>query len=248
MSAQSPSAAALLVPLAKVVIEAALEAELEEHLADQTGSDAVRRDRRNARNGTRPKTVRTTLGPVTIEVPRDRWGTFDPLTVGKWQRDVVRLDRLLLQIAADGAAAADIDSLLARAYPHGTPCHTLARIAAMVRARLRPWHVRRVAGRFPVLAVHLHAPRAGRSGTPGTPVVSVVGIRAADLQGEQRRELLSLRAMPAPHSRQAWCEVANDLRRRQLRGPQVVVGAAAGPFRDVAAGIWPLDPVAALSA
>jgi putative transposase len=70
----------LLTGLTKTVLETALEAELSEHLGYDK-HDPVGRNRANSRNGTRTKTVLTAVGPVQIEVPRDRDGTFEPVIV-----------------------------------------------------------------------------------------------------------------------------------------------------------------------
>ena len=69
-----------LAALTKQVLESALEAELDEHLGYEHGDRAGKADSegRNERNGTRGKTVHTELGPVTLEVPRDREG------IGLW--------------------------------------------------------------------------------------------------------------------------------------------------------------------
>src|SRR5688572_2323000 len=134
---RSPS---LLTGLAKTVIEAALEAELIEHLGDSTYDDARFSRRSNSRNGNRPKTVRTVVGPIEIDAPRDRWGTFEPMTVGKWQREVVGIDRLLLLLAAKGAPHDRIVALLSQVYPSHARQGTLGRIAATARARLAGWH------------------------------------------------------------------------------------------------------------
>src|SRR3954464_5965323 len=67
----------LLTGLTKTVLETALEAEMSEHLGyDKHVSEG--RDRGNSRNGSRAKTVLTELGPVAVDVPRDRDGSFDP--------------------------------------------------------------------------------------------------------------------------------------------------------------------------
>ncbi len=78
----------LLTGLTKQVLETALEEELSEHLGYDK-HDPVGRNRENSRNGTRTKTVLTEIGPVDIDVPRDRDGTFEPVIVKKRQR---RLD------------------------------------------------------------------------------------------------------------------------------------------------------------
>jgi putative transposase len=74
----------LLGDLTKRVLEAGLEAEMDEHLG-YPKHDPAGRDGGNSRNGTRTKTVITEVGPVVINVPRDREGTFDPKLVRKRQ-------------------------------------------------------------------------------------------------------------------------------------------------------------------
>ena len=81
----------LLTGLTKTVLETALEAELDEHLGYP--KHAVEGNNSgNSRNGARAKTVITDVGPVEIEVPRDREGSFDPKIVKKRQRRLVGVD------------------------------------------------------------------------------------------------------------------------------------------------------------
>jgi putative transposase len=75
----------VLSDLTKQVLETALEAEITEHLG-YPKHDPAGRDGGNSRNGTRTKTVLTDVGPVTVEVPRDREGSFEPQIVAKRQR------------------------------------------------------------------------------------------------------------------------------------------------------------------
>jgi transposase-like protein len=66
----------LLNQLTKNVLETALEAELTEHLGHEHGQTPIAS---SMRNGTRSKIVLTEIGPVEIEVPRDRDGSFEPV-------------------------------------------------------------------------------------------------------------------------------------------------------------------------
>ena len=77
----------LLRQLTKTVLEAALNAELDEHLGYEKG-DRVGKFGANERNGSSAKTVRTDVGEVRIDVPRDREGTFTPQIVPKYARRV----------------------------------------------------------------------------------------------------------------------------------------------------------------
>src|ERR1700742_3437144 len=92
----------LLKQLTKTVIETALSEEMTDHLGyekhDPAGIGAE-----NIRNGTRSKTVLTeTTGPVEIDVPRDRAGTFEPQIVKKRQRRLGEVDEIVLSLYAKG--------------------------------------------------------------------------------------------------------------------------------------------------
>ncbi|MEU6024575.1 transposase [Micromonospora sp. NPDC047134] len=78
----------LLAGITRTVLESALDAELDAHL-DEAGVDEVTGRRVNVRNGHGAKTVQTEVGPVRIQVPRDRAGSFTPRIVPKHAR---RLD------------------------------------------------------------------------------------------------------------------------------------------------------------
>lgn len=81
------------------MVESALEGELTAHL----GYDKHERaESGNARNGARSKTVLTKAGPVQIDVPRDRAGTFEPVVVAKRQRRLGSIEDIVLSLSARG--------------------------------------------------------------------------------------------------------------------------------------------------
>jgi putative transposase len=75
----------LLAQLTKRLVESAPEDEITDHLGYDR-HDAAGRDDRNSRNGHRTTTVQTEVGPVEIDVPRDRHGSFKPKIVAKRKR------------------------------------------------------------------------------------------------------------------------------------------------------------------
>ncbi len=103
----------LLTELTKTVLETALEAEMTEHLGYDK-HDPAGRNRGNSRNGTRAKTVLTEIGPVEIEVPRDREGTFEPAIVKKRQRRLAGIDEIVLSLTARGLTTGEIVGALRR--------------------------------------------------------------------------------------------------------------------------------------
>jgi transposase-like protein len=100
-------AGGVLTRLTKSVLETALEAEMTQHLGydkhDPMGGNGA-----NSRNGTRTKTVVTEVGPVDIEVPRDRDGTFAPSIVRKRQRRLDGVDEIVLSLTARGLTTGEI--------------------------------------------------------------------------------------------------------------------------------------------
>ena len=77
--------------LKKAVIERAMSAEMSEHLG-YGHAESKPEGQANQRNGTTGKTVITDDGPVRIEVPRDREGSFQPQIIGKHERRFTGFD------------------------------------------------------------------------------------------------------------------------------------------------------------
>jgi putative transposase len=97
----------LLTRLTKSVLETALETEMAEHLGYDK-HDPMGRNDGNSRNGTRTKTVLTEIGPVEIEVPRDRDGSFASTIVGKRQRRLDGVDEIVWSLTARGLTTGEI--------------------------------------------------------------------------------------------------------------------------------------------
>src|SRR3954470_5949926 len=105
----------LLTGLTKTVLETALEAEMSEHLGYDKHEPAGR-NRANSRNGSRAKTVLTELGPVEVEVPRDRDGSFEPVIVRKRQRRLDSIDQIVLSLTARGLTSGEVSAHFADVY------------------------------------------------------------------------------------------------------------------------------------
>jgi transposase-like protein len=105
----------LLGRLTKLVVESSLEGELDDHLG-YGKHDPAGRDGGNSRNGRRSKTVLTEAGPVQIEVPRDRDGSFEPRIVAKRQRRLTGIDDLVVSLSAKGLTHGEISAHLAEVY------------------------------------------------------------------------------------------------------------------------------------
>lgn len=87
--------------LVEAALERGLQAELTSHLGYEKGSaDAA--EHVNSRNGTTPKTVESEVGPIALDVPRDRAGSFTPRLVPKGQRRLGGLDDMIISLMPAG--------------------------------------------------------------------------------------------------------------------------------------------------
>ncbi len=132
----------LLKQLTKMVVEAALDEEMSEHLGyDKHAPEG--RNLGNSRNGKRTKTVVTdNAGPVEIVVPRDRDGTFEPVIVRKRQRRLSDLDAVVLSLSAKGLTTGEISAHFADVYGADVSKDTVTRITDRVIEEMAAWWAR----------------------------------------------------------------------------------------------------------
>jgi len=128
----------LLGRLTKVVVESALEGEMDDHLG-YGKHDPAGRNGGNSRNGTRPKTLVTEAGPVEIEVPRDRESAFEPVIVGKRQRRLSGVDDLVISLSAKGLTHGEISAHLAEIYGAQVSKQTISAITDRVMEGMAAW-------------------------------------------------------------------------------------------------------------
>ena len=107
---------------------------------------AGRRHGGNIRNGTRPKTVLTdAAGEVTVEVPRDRAGTFEPVIVKKRQRRLTDVDAVAISLYAKGLTTGEISAHFAEVYGASVSKDTVSRITDRVIEDMQAWSARPLA-------------------------------------------------------------------------------------------------------
>jgi transposase-like protein len=110
----------LLGKLTKLVFETGLGAEMSEHLGYQPYG-AAGRNSGNSRNGSRSKTVTTEIGPLELDVPRDRDGSFEPQLVRKRQRRLSGVDDMVCSLVAGGSRPARSRRTWPRSTARGSP-------------------------------------------------------------------------------------------------------------------------------
>jgi putative transposase len=142
----------LLAGLTKTLLESALEAELTDHVG-YAPHDPAGHHSGNSRNGTRTKTVLTEIGPVEVDVPRDRAGTFEPVIVPKRKRRLVGVDAMVCSLSAKGLTHGEICAHLGEIYGARVSKETVTRITDRVMEGMAAWQNRPLDRVYPVIFI-----------------------------------------------------------------------------------------------
>ena len=135
----------------KALIERALGAELTHHLGYAPGTDKPDESGSNHRNGTSGKTVLTDDGPVAIEVPRDRLGTFEPQLIPKHARRFTGFDDKIIALYARGLTVREIQAFLAEMYGTEVSPDLISAVTDAVVAEVNEWQTRPLEPVYPVV-------------------------------------------------------------------------------------------------
>jgi putative transposase len=128
-----------LAQLQKRGIEKILEGELDAHLGYDRHQKMVSQ---NARNGTSTKRVKTSFGETTIEVPRDRDASFNPMLIPKRQSMVDGLENVIVSLYAKGMTVSDIEEQIREVYNFEVSTSTISRITETVANDIIAWQNR----------------------------------------------------------------------------------------------------------
>ena len=207
----------LLTALTQRVLESALEGELTDHLGYDK-HDPSGRGSGNSRNGTRAKTVLTDIGPVEIEVPRDREGSFDPQIVAKRQRRLAGVEDMVLSLSAKGLTHGEISAHLAEVYGARVSKTTISTITDKVLDGMLEWQNRPLDPVYPVVfidAIHVKV-RDGQ--VANRPIYVALAVTT-----EGNRDILGLWAGDGGEGAKYWLQVLTELKNRGVNDVLMVV-------------------------
>ena len=134
----------------KALIELALGGELSHHLGYAPGGDKPA-TADNHRNGSKGKTVLTEGGPLRIEVPRDREGSFEPLLIPKHERRFTGFDDKIVAMYARGMTVREIQGFLAEQYATEVSPEFISSVTDAVMAEVGAWQARPLEQMYPVV-------------------------------------------------------------------------------------------------
>lgn len=141
---------ALTQQLVKLTVEAALSAELNEHLGYDK-HDPAGHGSGNSRNGSTPKRLKGQHGEVPIDTPRDRNGSFEPQFVRKGQTRLTQMDDQILTLYAKGLSTRDIVEAFKEMYDADVSADLVSKVTASVLEQVLAWQNRPLDALYPIV-------------------------------------------------------------------------------------------------
>ncbi|MEV4002667.1 IS256 family transposase [Actinomadura sp. NPDC049753] len=224
----------LLQQLTKQVLESALEGEITDHL----GYDRHERggkDGGNSRNGHRSKTVTTEVGPVEIQVPRDRDASFEPKIVRKRQRRLTGVDEMVLSLSAKGLTHGEISAHLAEVYGASVSKQTISTITDKVIDGMVEWQNRPLDPVYPVIFLDAIQVKIRDGQVANRPIYVALAVTA-----DGTRDILGLWAGDGGgEGAKYWLHVLTELKNRGVADACMVVCDGLTGLPDAVANVWP---------
>lgn len=225
----------LLAKLTKLVVESALEGEMDDHLG-YGKNDPAGRGSGNSRNGRRAKTVLTEAGPVELDVPRDRESSFEPKIVAKRQRRLTGVQDMVISLSAKGLTTGEISAHLAEVYGAEVSKQAISTITERVMDGMAEWQSRPLDPVYPVLFIDCIHVKIRDGNVANRPIYVVMGVTV-----DGTRDILGLWAGEHGDGEGAkyWLRVLSELKNRGVQDVLIVVCDGLKHLPDSIGQVWP---------
>ena len=217
----------VLTPLIKQLTEAALKAELNQHLEQDESP--------NRKNGYSKKTVKTSVGQFELDTPRDREGSFEPQLVKKHQTKLTpEIDQKILGLYALGTSYRDIRFHIQKLYGIAISGATITAVTGQLIPELKEWQSRSLDAVYPFIwldAIHYKIKDNGRYVSKA--VYTILGLNV-----EGKKELLGL-YLSESEGANYWLSVLTDLHNRGVKDILIASVDGLTGFPEAIASIYP---------
>src|SRR5690606_17897235 len=210
----------LLKELLRTTVQEVLEEEVARHLG--AGPYERAEGRRGHRNGTKPRTMKTTVGQLDLVVPQVREGGFRTQLFERWQRSDKALVAAMQEMVVAGVSTRRVSDVMEEMGGFEVSAATVSRTMAELDGQIAAFFTRKLTGcKYPYLVVDARYAKVRKNGR----VVSQAVLVVAGIREDGRREYLSL-LVGDSESTETWGMVFSDLLTRGIEGVELIVSDA----------------------
>ena len=214
-------------------LQGMLEAEMDEKLG-YSKYDYKNKQTDDSRNGYSKKTVTSSMGPIDLDIPRDRKGEFEPQAVKKNQTDISNIEDQVLSMYAKGMTTRDISDHLKSVYGVDASAEMISHMTDRILPVAKEWQNRPLEKKYAVVfmdAVHFHVRQDNQ--TIKKAVYVAIGIR---LTGQ--KEVLGM-WIGGNESAKYWLGVLNEIKNRGVEDIMIVSVDGLTGFADAIGAVFP---------
>ena len=190
-------------------MEHSLESELDEELGYEP-YDYKNKSTDNSRNGHSKKTLRTSMGKVDVEIPRDRKGEFEPKILPKNQTSISQdMESKIISMYAKGMSTSDIEAHIRDIYGLNVSDSTVSRITDKILPEAKEWQQRPLESVYAVVfldAIHYHVRSEGQIIKKAVYIAIGIGL-------DGKKDVLGM-WVGENESAKFWANVLNNMRNR----------------------------------
>jgi len=215
-------------------LEQMLEAELSEELGYEP-YEAKGRNSGNNRNGYYGKKIRTSSGDVSIQVPRDRKGEYEPKIIKKYGSNTNELEEKIIGMYARGMSQRDIRDQLEEMYGVDVSAETISKITDKIWPLVEEWQNRPLEAIYPVIfldAMHVKLKRDGK--IANTAIYNVIGV---NLEGH--KDVLGHWVGDGAEGANFWLSVITDLQARGVADIFIACVDGLNGFEEAIQSVFP---------
>lgn len=210
-----------------------LESEMDEHLG-YSKYDYRNKETEDSRNGYSAKTVTSSMGPIELDIPRDRNGEFEPQIVKKHQTDISTIEDQVLSMYAKGMNTRDISKHLQDVYGVDASAEMISHMTDRILPIAREWQNRPLERKYAIVymdAVHFNVREDNR--TVKKAVYVAIGIRVTG-----QKEVLGM-WIDGNESAKYWLGVLNEIKKRGTEDIMIVSVDGLTGFVDAIQAVFP---------
>lgn len=190
-------------------IQSMMEAEMDNHLGyepyERTSSS-------NARNGKKPKSIRSKYGEMNIQVPQDRESSFEPQVVQKRQKDISHIDDKIIAMYAKGLSTRQISEQIEDIYGFEVSEGMVSDVTNKLLPEIEDWQHRPLSRVYPVVFIDaVHFSVRDNNVIKKLAAYVILGINEDGL-----KEVISLQ-IGQNESSKYWLGVLNELKNRGVQ-------------------------------
>ncbi|WP_425122575.1 IS256 family transposase [Burkholderia gladioli] len=227
----------LMLAFNKAIIERAMGAEMNMHLGYPMGQPKPL-GQANERNGASGKTIITDRGPVRVEIPRDRDGSFEPILIPKHERRFTGFDERIIAMYGRGMSVREIRAFLAESYGTEVSPDFISSVTDEVMAEAFAWQSRPLETMYPVVFFDALRVKIRDDGMVSNKAVYL----ALGIQADGQRDVLGL-WIEQTEGAKFWLKVFNELKTRGCQDILIAVVDGLKGLPEAIAAVYPRTTV-----